>query len=150
METFSTLLALYAGNSPVTVEFPAQRPVTWSFDVFFDLRLNEQLSKQSLGWWFETPLCSLWRHCNEEYWSSSHCIGYATSFMYLVFSDFPANWWYIHSIEYTMPETCWLGYNQGSICRCMADIMWLPYVDLSGGIDKVGCNDWASYSAVPL
>ena len=32
METFSALLALYAGNSPVTDEFPAQRPVTRSFD----------------------------------------------------------------------------------------------------------------------
>ena len=36
-------------------EFPAQRPMTRSFDVFFDLRLNKWLSKQSWGWWFETP-----------------------------------------------------------------------------------------------
>ena len=62
METFSALLVLCAGNSPVTGEFPTQRPVTRSFDVFFDLRLNERLSKQSWGWWFETPSCSLWRH----------------------------------------------------------------------------------------
>ena len=27
-------------------EFPTQRPVTRSFDVFFDLRLNKPLSKQ--------------------------------------------------------------------------------------------------------
>ena len=40
METFSALLAICAGNSPVSGEFPAQRPVTLSFDVFFDLRLN--------------------------------------------------------------------------------------------------------------
>ena len=40
METFSALLAICAGNSPVTGEFPAQRPVTQSFDVFFDLHLN--------------------------------------------------------------------------------------------------------------
>ena len=40
METFSALLAICAGNSPATGEFPAQRPVTRSFDVFFDLRLN--------------------------------------------------------------------------------------------------------------
>ena len=45
-------------------EFPAQRPVTRSFDVFFDLRLNKRLSKQPWGWWFETPPWSLWRHCN--------------------------------------------------------------------------------------
>ena len=46
-------------------EFPTQRPVTRSFDVFFDLRLNKRLNKQSWGWWFETPSCSLWRHCND-------------------------------------------------------------------------------------
>ena len=64
METFSALLAICAGNSPVTGEFPAQRPVTRSFDVVFDLRLNECLSKQSWGWWFETPSRPLWRHSN--------------------------------------------------------------------------------------
>ena len=64
METFSALLAICTGNSPVPGEFPAQRPVTRGFDVFFDLCLNKRLSKQSLGWWFETPSVSLWRHCN--------------------------------------------------------------------------------------
>ena len=52
------------GNSLVTGELPAQSPVTRSFDVFLDLRLNERLSKGSWGWWFETPLCQLERHCN--------------------------------------------------------------------------------------
>ena len=64
MEQFSALLAIWAGNSPVTDEFPAQRPVTRSFDVFFDLRLNKRLSKQRWGWWFETPSRPLWRHWN--------------------------------------------------------------------------------------
>ena len=64
METFSALLAICVGNSPVPGEFPTQRPVTWSFDVFFDLRLNKRLSKQSWGWWFETPPRLLLRHCN--------------------------------------------------------------------------------------
>ena len=45
-------------------EFPTQRTVTGSFDVFFDLRLNKRLSKQWWGWWFETPSWSLWRQCN--------------------------------------------------------------------------------------
>ena len=40
----SALLAICAGNSPVTGEFPTQRPVTRSFDVFVDLRLNKRLS----------------------------------------------------------------------------------------------------------
>ena len=60
METFSTLLPLCA----VTGEFPSQRRVTRSFDVFFDPRLNKRLSKQSRRWWFKTPCHSLWRHCN--------------------------------------------------------------------------------------
>ena len=64
METFSALLAICAGNSPVPGEFPTPRQVTRSFDVFFDLRQNKMLSKQWWGWWFETPSCPLWRHCN--------------------------------------------------------------------------------------
>ena len=47
METLAALLSICAGNSPVPGEFPAQNPVTRSFDVFFDLRLNKRLSKQS-------------------------------------------------------------------------------------------------------
>ena len=64
MEIFSTSMALCAWNSPVTGEFRAQRPVTRSFDVLFDLRLNRRLSKQSLGWWFVTPSVALLRQCN--------------------------------------------------------------------------------------
>ena len=45
-------------------EFPAQRPVTRSFDVFFDMRPNKLLIKQPWDWWFETPSWSLWRQCN--------------------------------------------------------------------------------------
>ena len=44
MKTFSALLAHCTGNSAVTSVFPAQRPVTQSFDVFFDLRLNKSLN----------------------------------------------------------------------------------------------------------
>ena len=48
METFSALLAFRTGNSPVG-EFPTQRPVVRTFEVFFDLRPNKRLSKQSWG-----------------------------------------------------------------------------------------------------
>ena len=65
MEMFSSLLAIYAGNSQVTGKFPTQRPLTWIFDVFFDMRRNKWLSKQWWGWWFETLWRSLWRHRNE-------------------------------------------------------------------------------------
>ena len=60
METFSALLAICAENS-----FHAQRQVTRSLNVSFDLRLNKRLSKQSWGWWFETLPFPLWRHCND-------------------------------------------------------------------------------------
>ena len=56
-------------NSPfvegIHRESPSQRPVTWRFDVFFDLRLNKRFSKQSRRLWFEIPSHPLWRHCNE-------------------------------------------------------------------------------------
>ena len=68
METFSALLAICGGNSPVPGEFPTQRPVMRSFDVFFDLRLNKWLSKQSWGWWFEMQYRLLWCHFNESPW----------------------------------------------------------------------------------
>ena len=67
MEIFSALLAICAGNSPVTSEFSTQRPVPWSCDVFFDPRLNKRLIKQWWGWWFETLSRPLWRHCNYQY-----------------------------------------------------------------------------------
>ena len=63
-ETFSALLALCEGNPLVTSGFPSQRPVTQSFDVFFDLRLSKRLNKWSKHQWSEIPLCSLWCHCN--------------------------------------------------------------------------------------
>ena len=47
-------------------EFPTQRPVTRSFDVFFDLGLNKRLSKQPWGWWFGLPSWSLWLQCNAQ------------------------------------------------------------------------------------
>ena len=86
METFSALLAICAGNSPVPGEFPTQRPVTRSFDVYFDLRPNKQLSKQSWGWWFETLSSSLWRHRNETHQISK--LNAFTSRLAVVFAQY--------------------------------------------------------------
>ena len=72
METFSALLAICAGNSPVPGEFPSQRPVTRGFDVFFDLSLNKRLSIQWWGWWFETFSRPLWSHRNDSTTVTSH------------------------------------------------------------------------------
>ena len=89
METFSALLAICAGNSPVSGEVPAQRPVTRSFDIFFDLRLNKRFSKQSWGWWFETLSWTLWRQCDEI-----SCIGVIIS---LGNALFPNRHWAINN-----------------------------------------------------
>ena len=62
--TFSALLAICVGNSPVLGEFPTQRPVTRSFDVYFELRPNKRLNKQWWGWSFEMQSRPLWRHRN--------------------------------------------------------------------------------------
>ena len=66
MDTFSVLLTLCAGNSPVTSEFPSQRPVMWIFYVFFDLHLNKRLSKKP---------CSCFLRC--------HCTHYDVTVMYI-------------------------------------------------------------------
>ena len=85
METFSALLPICAGNSPVPGEFPAQRLVTRSFDVFFDLHPNKRLSKQWWGWWFEMPPCRLWRHRYDKHVSLSFIWGHVAflSFSYI-------------------------------------------------------------------
>ena len=77
------LLAICAGNQPDPGEFPSQRPVMRGFDVFFDLRMNKRLGKQSWGWWFETLPHPLWRHFNvlDRYSSdpsTTHCVHFTT------------------------------------------------------------------------
>ena len=68
MEPFSALLAICAGNSPVSGEFPAQRPLTRGFGVSFDQRPNKWLCQQSWGWRFETHSHPLWHHSNVLAW----------------------------------------------------------------------------------
>ena len=46
METFSALLALCEGKSPVTGEFSYQRASNTGFDIFFDVSLNKRMDKQ--------------------------------------------------------------------------------------------------------
>ena len=83
METFSALLAICAGNSPVPSEFPTRRPVTRSFDIFFDLRLNKLLSKQRVaGVWdaiapIMTPL--YWTGNTNNHWLTAWWISSVTS-----------------------------------------------------------------------
>ena len=99
METFSALLAICAGNSPVIGEFPTQRPVTQSF-VFFDLRLNKRLSKQWWGWWFETPSRPLWCFYNGSTY---------VTVLYICLR---------HAICFTASWTCYKESQIINICSC--------------------------------
>ena len=72
METFYALLAICAGNSLVISEFPAQRLVTRSLDVFFDLRLNKRLSEFTGQMASDAENVSIWwRHHVNQWWASS-------------------------------------------------------------------------------
>ena len=127
METFSVLLALRVRNSLVTGEFPAQRPVTLSLDVFFDLRLNKRLSKQSWGWWFETS-CSLWCNCNG-------CSGYQwknikAPHYWPCLSKSNGDWWIPLTkghwkCFYVMAFSCWF---LGRESLKMADSQWQNFL----------------------
>ena len=64
MKAFSASLALCEGIPPFTSGIPSHMPVTRSFDVFFDLRLNKRLNKQSRRRWAETPSRSSWCDCH--------------------------------------------------------------------------------------
>ena len=111
METLSALLAVCEGNSPVTGEFHAQRPVTRSFDVFFDLCLYKRLSKQSWGWRFKTPSRPLWLHRNVV--KKGVSISHQTLAWITLDSNHPntpffyekKNLWMILSPHWPMPET---------------------------------------------
>ena len=99
-EIFSALLALCAGNSPVSGEFPAQRPVTRNFDVFLDLRLNKRLSKQSCGWWFETQSRFLWSQCNEMFVTPVEDRAYFSEHDDVInWKRFPRNWPFVPGIH---------------------------------------------------
>ena len=105
METSSALLAICAGNSPVTGEFSTQRPVTRSFDVFF-LRPNKRLSKQSWGWWFETPSRPLWRHCNVK--AKIHSVyGFtrSTPWWHRQMETFPRYWPFVRGIYWSQVDS---------------------------------------------
>ena len=102
METFSGLLALCCGNSPV-------------FGVFFDLRLNKPLSKLSLGWWFETPSRPLQSHCNV--------------LVVYIFGLTTTAWWcYYKNTDHTKHiNSCWLMYLSTIWTHIETKTKWPPF-----------------------
>ena len=120
MKTFSALLAICAGKWPVPGEFPAQRPVTQSFDVFFDLRPNIRLSKQCWGWWFETPSWPLWRHCNIHAKHGNAIFRVPRYFIAWSLVCIALRGWYkLHCVISRYDVTYWLWSKMLVPCRCM-------------------------------
>ena len=107
-------------------EFPTQRPVTRSFDVYFDLRPNKRLCKQSWGWWFQTLLCPLWRHSiGIGYWQSKTAWkpsinplptgSYGCKFLYRYFgfTPTPLSFWHpVCSLIWYSETTCYKEYQR--------------------------------------
>ena len=96
------------GGPPVTGGSPSQQPVPRSLEVFFDLRLNKLLSKQSRRRWHETPSRSLWRQCNDDLHprtTSKHNIMYITRWIYsthdnvIKWKHFPRYWPFVRGIH---------------------------------------------------
>ena len=81
-------------------QFPSQRPVAWSFNVFFDLRQNKQLSKESRCRWFEMPSHLLWRHCNDWFITTGDNEGSVWCGLHI-----------LYSLQVNVSETCsWNGF----------------------------------------
>ena len=116
--------------------------MTRSFDIFFDLRLNTRLSKQSWGWWFETPSRLSWRHCNvfqphysDVTWESWN-------------PNSPANWLFLRELVYAnntkIPKLRITGHLLGVFCRFLsqkasrAESVSVPWRHLE--LDYVPCN----------
>ena len=148
METFSVLLAICAGNSPVPSEFPTQRPVTRSFDVYFDLRPNKRLSKQLWGWWLETQSRPLWRHRNVgaclapshhliQYWLIINCA--------IRKKKFPENCIRIQPLSFKMLWKCRLKKKAIFMPPCVNSPRWpWRYIrrDMGRGRSGYRCHRW--------
>ena len=107
-------------------EFPEQWPVTRSFDVLFDLRLNKRLRKQSWGWWFETLSSPLWPHRNEK-WKYVLCSVKAWCIMML--KSQKTGWsfieimaWHCQTFKSSTPSAAyihqWIGSSLAQIMSC--------------------------------
>ena len=118
METFSALPAFYEWNPPVSGGFHSQRPVTRSLDVFFDVRLNKPLGKQSRRRWLDTPLRPLWRLCNDSIkprsWLSPSCSVYDKYIL-----------WYQPILYNCQPEP-----GCHSVCRCPGTWWWKTPINI--------------------
>ena len=121
METFSALLTICAGNSPVPGEFPAQRPMTRRFDVFFDMCLNKRFNKQSWGWWFETlsrpfsVMCTLEHAKNNCPWGNL-LSQYRVHVSQLQFAKSLSTWIRLQNHNESRKNVCYKNKSRKKVC----------------------------------
>ena len=124
-------------------EFPAQRPVTRSFEVFFDLRLNKRLSKQSWGWWFETLPRPLWRHSDElSNTRNNICLRRALKYIHLLL-NFNLQTSFPHITGCIIKRTI----PQGPILQtgiCQASIRIMPWIS-----NYINVKEWDVIHTLP-
>ena len=144
METFSALLVLCAGNSPVTGEFPAQRAVTRSVCVFIDQRLNKRLSIPLWGWWIEKPSRPLWCHCN----GSRLMLRYSQLRSHLNFLDISL--WAIarfESVSNACHNVCSLGCSV-DLCELVYLIIYRPFADFYPGPSAIFKQQFSNFANI--
>ena len=68
------------------VNYPHKGQLLGALTFYLIWALNKRLSKHSWSWWFETPLYSLWRHCNDHFdYYYCLCLMYARdNYIYLL------------------------------------------------------------------
>ena len=135
-------LAICAGNSLVTGEFPTQRPVTQSFDVFLDLRLNKLLSTQLWGWWFETLSRPVWRHSNVLcYKNGAEIWWFATifTFCFLIPVKIKQPFCRNHATRHNSmrPANTYTHQGPDSIKRCHLTSIGNPIVEIRRSYDRL-------------
>ena len=103
---------------PLCREFTgdAQRPVTRSFDVFFDLRLNKLFSKHWWGWWFEMPFRPWWHHANGIIWQIQN--GILVPLWCHLFSDFYLIIFLLHRLYQMKNSLIFSDFSLHSIALC--------------------------------
>ena len=85
MEAFPRHWPFVRGIHRSPVNSPHKGQWRGALMLYFVLHLNKRLSKQSWGWWFETPSRPLWRHCNiaKETWKMMSIYIYIAIYMYM-------------------------------------------------------------------
>ena len=132
----SASLALCVRDPPVT----SQRPVTRSFDVFLDLRLNKRLSKQSKRCWFD--VIAMITNENRYFELLVCCSGARTWYDDVIkWKHFPRYWPFVRGIHRSPANSPRKGQWRGAL------MFSLIYAWLNGWVNTREAGDMRRYRA---